>query len=341
MPREGYAAAIANFFTDGLITFNAAKEVVPDLAESWDVSPDGLTWTFHLRKGVKFSDGTEMTADDVQFTYEQGTSPKYGNPYSDFLQVVRGFKAEGKYTFKVFSKSPYGALPTIMSRPIVPKHCFLNEATEKEYDKHRVGTGPFKLTEWRSGQLTFDANLDYFLGRPHLDRVVFKLFPDNKVAWASLLRGEADYVPEIDYEDYAVIKDDPRFSAYGYLDDFCCSLFFNNKDPLLSNRKIRQAISMAIDRKDLIDKVLQGGGLAANGPFKPGTWPYNPDPALQAYNPALAMKIFADLGWKNKNNEWVLEQSGQELKFKVAIFSGSSSEEMTAKRLQWQLLLRG
>ncbi len=336
---EGYAAVINSFFTDGLITFNENEEVVPDLAESWDVSADGLTWTFHLRKGVRFSDGTELTADDVQFTYEQGNNPKYGNRYPS-LQVAKGFKADGKYIFKVFLKNPYGALPVLLSRAIVPKHLLQDGTAEADYGKHPVGSGPFKLTEWTPGQLIFDANTDYFLGKPHLDRIIFKVFHDNKMAWASLMRGEADFVPDIDYEDYKVIKDDPRFSTYEHLNDFCYSLFFNNKDPLFSDPRIRQAISMAIDRKDLID-ILQGGGVVTNGPFKPGTWSYNPDPTLQAYDPEAAKKILANLGWKDRNSDWVLKRNDQELKFKVAIYKGNSFEELTAMRLQWQLLMAG
>jgi len=338
---EGYAALIENFFTDGLITFSESGQPIPELAESWDVSPDGLTWTFHIRKGVLFSDGTELTADDVQFTYDKGNDPRYGSRYASFAQVVKNFMPDGKYSFKIILKNAYGALPVLLGRPIVPKHLLRDQAAEEYYAKHPIGTGPFTLTEWTPGQLIFDANPNYFLGRPHLDRITFKVFPDNKSAWVSMMQGHADFVPEVDYDDYRVIKGDPRFAAYEHLDDFCYSLFFNNKDPLFSDPRIRQAISVAIDRKDLTDTVLQSEGVAANGPFKPGTWAYSPDANGQSYDPAAAKKILTDLGWKDSSKGWVLTKNGQELRFKTAIYSGSSIEELTAKRLQWQLLLVG
>jgi peptide/nickel transport system substrate-binding protein len=197
------------------------------------------------------------------------------------------------------------------------------------------------LSDWTPGQLTLDANPRYFLGRPRVGRVIFKLFPDNKKAWVSLVRGQVDFVLDVDYEDYALIKDDARFKGYELPDNFCCSLVFNTRDPLFEERRIRQAVAMAIDRTDLVDTVLSGKGLAAHGPFKPGTWPYNPDPLLQAYDPGRAAKILSDLGWKDTDGDWVLDKDGRKLEFTVLDTGEDRLRGAAAKRLQWQLLQIG
>jgi peptide/nickel transport system substrate-binding protein len=327
---------------DGLVAYDDADETIPAIAASWDVSPDGLVWTFHIRKGVYFSDGIELTADDVQFTYEKGYDPKYGNRFASFAQVVQSFQAEGKYTFKIILKHAFGLLPDLLGRSIVPRHLLQGGGSaDEDYGKHPVGTGPFSLAEWKPGQLTFNANPRYFRGKPHLDRVIFKLFPDNKKAWVSLMQGETDFVPEVDYEDYALIKNDPRFKGYEYLDNFCYSLMFNTRDPLFSDRRLRLALSLIIDRRDLLDVVLQGGGVTTNGPFKPGTWAYNPDPSLQAYDPGRAAKILSDLGWRDTDGDWVLDKNGKKLQFTVLVYGEDKFREASAKRLQWQLLQLG
>ncbi len=339
---EGFANVIINCFTDGLVTFAGGSAPGPGLAESWEISPDGLSWTFHVRKGVHFSDGTPVTADDVQFTYEKGFDPKYGNRFTDFSQVVRSFRSDGADIFRIELKTPYRLLPSLLGRPIVPAH-LLQEAgsAEVEFGRHPIGSGPFTLSDWKPGQITLDANPGYFMGRPRLGRIVFKLFPDNKKAWVSLLQGQVDIVPDIDYDDYVLILNDARFRGYEFLDNFCSSLLFNTRDPLFAERGIRQAIAMAIDRKDLVDTVLHGRGLAASGPFKPGTWPYNPDPLLQAYDPRRAARILSDLGWRDTDKDWVLDKEGRKLQFTVLECGEDRLRGALAKRLQWQLLQIG
>jgi peptide/nickel transport system substrate-binding protein len=339
---EGAANLIGSFFADQLVMLLIDGRVIRGLAESWDISPDQLTWTIHLRKGVRFTDGSECTSEDVLLTYTKGSDPKYGGRNSDFWQHVREVRAEDKYTIEIALKKPDGLLLSLLGRGIVPASYFKGgSAGQAAFDKHPIGTGPFKLSSWEPGRLVFDANPDYFLGKPHLDRVIFKVFEDNKKAWVSLMQGETDLVAAADYEDYALIKDDPRFATYAVLDDFCVQLLFNNKDPLFSDRRIRQAISAAIDRNDLVSKVLQGGGVAATGPFKPGTWPFNPDPSLQAFDPRKASRLLSDLGWKDTNGDWILDKNGKPLRFTVLTYEGDKFEEATAKRLQWQLLQVG
>jgi peptide/nickel transport system substrate-binding protein len=239
-------------------------------------------------------------------------------------------------------KKPSGLLPSMLSRGIAPKRLLqAGEAAEAEFARKPVGAGPFKLVEWKKGQLIFDANPLYYAGRPRLDRIIFRQFADPKKAWTSLMQGETDLVIDIDHEDFAVIEGDPRFSTVEYMDTFCHTLLFNLKDPLFSQPRIRQAISSAIDRADLIAKALQGEGIGTTGPFKPGSWAYNDDPTLQAFDPARARKILGDLGWKDVNGDWVLEKDGAQLKFTALIDKEDKLKEAVAKRLQWQLLQVG
>lgn len=339
---EGAASIIDSFFTDSLLICTPDGVVIPDLAESWEVSPDGLTWTFHLRKGVRFTDGSECTADDVAFTYQEGNDPKYGLRNSDFAQVASAVRAEDPYTVRIFLKKPYGLLPAVLGRGIVPAHSFRGDkADEEAFDRHPIGTGPFKLVTWAPGRLVFEANTDYFMGRPHLDRVVFKVFVDDKESWVSLMRGETDLDAQVEHEDFLLIGNNARFTTHSYLDDFCLSLMLNNRDPLFANRRMRQAVSAAINRGDLIDTVLEGRGVPANGPFKPGTWAHNPGPALQAFDPVKASRILSELGWKDTNGDLILDMDGVPLRFTTLIYQGDRLEEAAAKRLQWQLLQVG
>jgi peptide/nickel transport system substrate-binding protein len=339
---EGAANVIINFFTDSLLLCTPDGVVIPDLAESWEVSPDGLTWTFHLRRGVRFTDGSECTAEDVAFTYQEGSDPKYGLRNADFAQVASGVHAEDRYTFQVFLRKPYGLLPAVLGRGIVPAHSFRGDkAAEAAFDRHPIGTGPFELGTWEPGRLVFEANTDYFMGRPHLDRVIFTVFEDDKKSWVSLTQGTTDLVAQVDYEDYLLMKNDARFATHSFLDDFCSSLLLNNRDPLFSSRRMRQAVSAAIDRRDLIDTVLAGRGMPANGPFKPGTWACNPDLSLQAFDPAKASRILSELGWKDTNGDLILDMDGVALRFTTLIYQGDRLEEAAAKRLQWQLLQVG
>jgi len=118
-------------------------------------------------------------------------------------------------------------------------------------------------------------------------------------------------------------------------------VFFNLKDPLLAQPPVRQAISAAIDRADLVSRVLLGAGTPSTGPFRPSTWAYNTDPTLQAFDLTRARKILAGLGWKDSNGDWILDKGGKPLQFSLVIAEGDRTSEDTAKRLQWQLLQAG
>lgn len=338
----GSAVTISWAFTNGLVGLGPEGQDVPDLAQSWDVSPDGLTWAFNLRGGVKFSDGTDFTSDDVLATFKPLIDPSSQSGGGLLPQLVRFTRADGKQKVVFTLKSPYSLFADLVQQPIVPARAVTGTEEQKaQYEKMPVGTGPFMLQQWTKDQIVLDANPNYYGGKPHLDRIVFKRFEDQKQAWASLMQGKTDIVYDVDNEDYLVIKDDQRFKTYESLDGMCFPLLFNMKDQLMSQPGIRQAITLAIDRKDLIDKALLGGGVPTTGPFMPSSWAYNPDPSIQPFDPAKSIKILNDLGWKDTNGDWIVDRDGKNLQFAVLIDEGDPLKLATAKRLQWQLLQVG
>ena len=198
---SGSAAIIESAFTNGLVKQNESGGVEPDLAESWDVSRDGLTWTFHLRKGVKFSDGADMTADDVAATFRYAIDPKSPSRIVLLSQLVRAVTSDGKLTFQLTLNSPYSLLTQAIQRPIVPARAITGSAVaRKEYETKPVGTGPFMLIEVSRDEVVLDANQNYFEGQPHLSRIVFKRFSDQNQSWTSLMQGDTDMVVDVDYD---------------------------------------------------------------------------------------------------------------------------------------------
>ena len=169
-------------------------EVVPGLAESWDISPDGLTLTFHLRHGVKWHDGAPFTAHDVLFTYQVMVDPKTPTAYSgDYLQVKKA-EAPDDYTFRVTYPQPFAPALGSWGLAILPRHLLEGkDLTKSPLARHPVGTGPYIFKEWRSGEkiaLTYNPN--YFEGRPYLNGYVFLVKPDTATMFMELKAGNLD-----------------------------------------------------------------------------------------------------------------------------------------------------
>jgi peptide/nickel transport system substrate-binding protein len=333
-PYDFLATSFSSLIYSGLVNVDANSEFGPDLAERWQVSSDGLSWTFFLRKGVTYHDGTSLVADDVAAIYRQILDPANESPLGAIYRMVKAVTAEGTDRVKVILAAPYGPLPYLMMRSVQP-------ARSSPEGSYPPGTGPFRFSSMSQDEVVLEANTDYYGRRPKLDRVVFRMYPDQKKAWVALLQGEVDAVTDLEFEDYTILRNDKRFKTWELPDSFCYSLIFNTRDPLLSQPGIRQAVSAAIDRVDLIDRTLEGAGVPANGPFLPGSLFANPDATLQAYNLAKAKKLLADLGWKDADNDWVLEKGGQELVISILVDDGDTIKEAAARRLQWQLLQAG
>jgi len=321
LTRASVSAAMVQLIFNGLVRISSKGEIEPDLAKSWDISSDGLVYTFYLRKGVKFHDGRECTADDVKFTYAKILEPEVNSPFKPFFALVDKFEAIDKYTFKVVLKEPSVPFLYRMVRYIIPKH-ILEDKDLKTcfFNLHPVGTGPFQFKEWtKEDQIILEYNPDYYEGRPYLDKIMVKAYSDSKDLWTALMRGEVDLVGFIEREDYQVLKNDPAFKAYTFPFDYYYALLYNTNNPILADKKIREAIAYGIDRKSLIERVASGYGLECNGPFYPESLGFNPLVKSFEYNPQKAQALLTEAGWQDKDNDGILEKEEEKLELKVLV----------------------
>jgi peptide/nickel transport system substrate-binding protein len=282
MASDSASGEIAGLIHNGLIKYDKDIKVVGDLAESWDISPDGLLITFHLRRNVKWQDGHPFTAQDCLFTYQKMIDPNVATPYSqDFLRV-KSAKALDDYTFQVTYAEPFAPALVSWGMGIIPKHIFEKEdLNTTDYNRHPIGTGPYKIKEWVTGQrIVLEAYTDYFEGRPYIDQYLFRIIPDTATMFLELQSLGIDYMG-LDPIQYIRQTDTPvfqekfqkfRYPSFGYT-----YMGYNLKDPKFSDKRVRQALTYAIDREGIIKGVLLGLGQVCTGPFPPESWAYNPN----------------------------------------------------------------
>ena len=298
---------------DGLMDYVPGTTTLrPGLAESYELSEDGLTYTFHLRAGVKFHNGREMTADDVKYSLDRVTNPATQSPGAGFFGSIAGFENAGDgglsgvevvdpLTVKITLSRPDATFLHVMAinfSSVVPK-----EAVDEfgaDFGKHPVGTGAFKLAEWTTGQrLVFEKNADYWReGVPYLDQVLFEVGQEPVVALLRLQNGEVDVpgdgIPPAKFQE---VMADPaqaeRVVEGGQLHTGYITM--NVTTPPFDNVKVRQAVNMAIN-KDRIIQVINGRAKPATQPLPPSMPGYTDGYAGYAYDPEAAKALLAEAG---------------------------------------------
>ena len=304
---------------DGLMDYKpGTTDLVPDLAESYEVAPDGLSYTFKLRKGVKFHNGRELTADDVKWSIERAVRPETQSPGQGFFNMIAGFAdvTAGKakelsgievvdpYTVRVSLSHPDATFLHVMALNFgfaVPK-----EEVEKygqDFGKHPVGTGAYKMTEWTLGQrVVFERNPDYYQkGLPKLDKITFEIGQEPLVALLRLERGEVDILGDgIPPAKFLEVMGDPARKQNvikgGQLHTGYVSM--NVKIKPFDDKLVRQAVNHAINKERII-KIINGRAVPANQPLPPAMPGYDPDYKGYAYDPAKAKALLAQAGFKD------------------------------------------
>ncbi len=334
---------IAGYIYPGLVKYDKDLNLVGELAKGWEISEDGLTITFHLRKGVRWEDGEEFTSADVLYGFETITDPKTPTAYAgDFLEVKKA-EAPDRYTFRVTYKEPFApALSSWSNVVVLPSHLLKGkEITKSPLARHPVGIGPFRLKEWKSQErIVLEANPGYYDGRPYLDRYVMRIIPDPATMFLELKSGGLDWMglSPIQYSrqtDTRFFKE--NFKKYKYLSFSYTYLGYNLRSPLFKDKRVRQAISYAIDKEEIIRGVLLGYGVAATGPYKPDAWYYNPHVRRYPYDPERARELLKEAGWVDRDGDGWLDKDGRRFSFTIITNQGNSLRANTAQIIQYRL----
>jgi peptide/nickel transport system substrate-binding protein len=293
-PTAGAAAAIdevvyANVF-EGLTRFGPDGSVQPGLAESWETSEDGLAWTFRLREGVTFHDGTAMDADDVVFTLDRARAEESTNAQKVLFEAIESVEAVDPATVRITLSRPEGNLPFNLAwgdAVIVAPESADTNATEP------VGTGPFRVADWAQGdRVELVANPDYWGEAPALERATFRFIADPNAAFAAMMAGDVDAFPNFPApETLAAFENDPRFSVIVGSTEGETILAMNNErlDPAL-----RGAITHAVDRQAIIDGAMFGYGTPIGSHYAPHSPDYVDLTGESAHDPERAEALLAE-----------------------------------------------
>ena len=342
LSTDSTSHGIASMIFNGLVKYDKNLNIVGDLAESWDISEDGLTITFHLRKGVKWHDGHPFTADDVLFTYRITIDPKTPTAYSgDFLKVKKA-EVLDPHTFRVIYDKPFAPALTSWSASILPRHLLDGkDITKTPLSRHPIGTGPYMFREWKTGQkIVLISNPDYFEGRPYIDGHIMRIIPDMATMFLELRAKGIDRMNLTPLQYTRQTENSffrRNFNKYRYLSFSYTYLGYNLENPVFKDKRVRQAISYAINKEEIIQGVMLGLGKVATGPFKPGTWVYNPEVKRYPYKPRKARELLADAGWKDTHGDGILDKNGKPFAFEIITNQGNEIRAKCAEIIQRRL----
>lgn len=333
---------VAGNIYNGLVKYDKNLNLVGDLASAWDVSRDGLSITFHLRKGVRWHDGAEFTSRDVMYTYHLTIDPKTPTAYAEDFKQVKRAEAPDPYTFRVTYEKPFAPALASWGSGILPAHLLEGkDITRSGLSRNPVGTGPYRFKEWVPGQkVVLEAFSDYFEGRPYIGRYVYRIIPDSSTMYMELKAGGLDMMglSPVQYQRQTNTREFlSRFNKYRYPASAYTYLGYNLRHPLFADKRVRQAITCAINKEEIIHGVLMGMGQAAHGPYKPGTWAYNPHVKDFDYNPARSVELLADAGWRERNSDGILLKNGKPFIFTILTNQGNDQRLKTAQIIQRRL----
>ena len=344
-------------FAEYLIDVNDRGEYVPVLAaevpsvENGGVSKDGLTITYKLKKGVKWSDGQPFTSADVKFTWEALVNPKNLVKSRSGYELIESVETPDDYTAVVKYREYYAPYLTRFA-PVLPKHILgkLENMNDAPYNRMPVGTGPFKVTEWVSGDhITMVKNPDYReADKVKIDKLFFKIIPSREVGIAQIQAGDIDGVWDLIEAQIPMMERNPEVSlclssalvSERLIMNHSTPVAPNNGNPdyphpILADVKVRQAIQYAIDKQTIIDKLLYGKAQPGTTEIPDG-WAHNPNVKSTEYNPKRAMQLLDQAGWK-PGSGGIRKKGGTRLRLKITTTTGNKLREMVEQVLVAQM----
>jgi peptide/nickel transport system substrate-binding protein len=342
LASDSASHSVASLIYNGLVKYDKNLNLVGDLAESWEILDKGLTIRFHLRKNVFWHDGHPFTAADTLFTYRVMCDPKTPTAYADPFLQIKDARAVDAFTFQVQYAKPFAPALESWGISMLPEHLLKGkDIVKSELSRHPIGTGPYIFKSWESGaKITLQSNQRYFEGRPFIDQYVYRVIPDSATMFLELKSGTIDRMglTPIQYtRQTEAVYFNHDFKKYRYLSFSYTYLGYNLKNPLFQDIRVRQAITCAIDKQEIIDIVLMGMGQIARGPYKPGTWVYNPRVRNYPFSQQQARTLLSEAGWADHDGDGVIDRNGVPFQFTILTNIGNTERAKCAEIIQYRL----
>ncbi len=301
---------------EGLVGFNEKMEMQALLAEKWDASPDAMTFTFYLRKGVKFHDGTPFNAAAVKYNFDRVTNPDNKLKRYGLYKVIAKTEVVDEYTVKFTMVEPFGAMLATFAHPaggIVSPAAAKQGADAPAFGKKPMGTGPYKFVEWVPGDhLTVEKFADYWNPEQgaKVDRFVIKPVPEAGTRISMLQAGDAQFINTVPYAQVKLVKDSSEVSVAENEAIYTYWVALNTQKPPFNDKRVRQALNYAVDKQAIIDAVLSGYGKMIDSPLAPRVWGYK-SVKTYPYDLKKAKELLAQAGvtsakttlWASDNTE--------------------------------------
>jgi peptide/nickel transport system substrate-binding protein len=330
---------------DYLVNFSPKdSSPAPGLADSWETSDDGLTWTFHLNKDAKWHDGKPVTSEDVAYTFRRILEEEQGL-YIDYVRQIDKIETPDKHTVVFKTKDPSVQMLSMLVY-ILPKHIWEDvpaEETKTFKNEPAIGSGPFQAVEWKEGQsVRLEANPDYFRGAPHIDEIIFQLYDNDDTMVQALKNGEVDYIAWFPINLFKSLKNqegietnsapDPGFTELGFnlyepspeaIEEFGAPKT-STGDPALLDPLVREAINWSIDEEELTQKILQGEGIPGSTLVPPALARYHlklDESEIQGFDIERSKELLEQAGWKDTNGDGTVDKDGEELELRLFVRS--------------------
>lgn len=323
---------------DQLVRFDEKMQIKPELAKSWEVSADGLTWTFKLVEGVKFHDGTPFNADAVKKHVERALSAEWASPNKSLWAHITKVEVVDAATIKFSTAEPFGPMlyylahgsGGIVSPTAVDKY-------KKDIAINPVGTGPYKLESFNPGvELVLVRNDNYWNGKPALDKVVFKKVTEAQARQAMLEKGEAQIISEVPPESVKTLKTNTKLKIIEQTGLRTFFVALNLTRPALQDVKVRQALNYAVDKDAIVNAIFLGLATPMDSPAAQNIAGHVTIGTYK-YDPAKAKQLLAEAGWKDTNNDKVVDKDGKPLSLKYLISNEYPKAQEVAEAVQQYL----
>jgi ABC-type transport system substrate-binding protein len=286
---------IAELIHGKLISAGPGGKLEPNMVKEWSSTPDGLTWTIKLNKGIKYSDGTPLNAHALKFNFDLIRNPKVRMPFRFLFDPIKDVTVVDDYTYQFHLKAPFAPFAQLISTilPVSPKAAEPYDGNK--LSRNPVGAGPYKLAEWVKGErIVLVRNDDFWGKKPTVEKIIFMIVPETATRMAMLRSGQLDIIYSPTPADIPALEADSRIKVFRPLSTRMIYVGINTQKGLLKDKRIRQALNYAVDKKTITSKILFGVAKPLDCPFPPSLFGHSTMAQQYDYNPEKAKALLKE-----------------------------------------------